>query len=115
LRNDLLDFGGKFAEATQQEQENLAKAIADSYKTTQAKIILNFGKTVIPVYKAELEALKLTKINDGCNMECATKCYEPDFDNNDFRFNKDCMKACKCSFKFEKKTPEQIQEKISNI
>jgi len=76
---------------------------------------LNFGKTVIPVYEAELDALKLVKTNDGCEIDCAAKCYQPDYDNNDFTFDKACMKQCKCSFKFESKTPEQINQKIGAV
>jgi len=112
LAQDLEGFADKFKTATDEEAGALAQAIADSYKTTQAKIILNFGKTIVPVYEAELDLLKLTKTNDECNVDCATKCFEPDYDRNNFTFEKACMKKCKCNFKFEEKKGSEINKTV---
>jgi len=115
LAQDLEGFADKFKTATDEEAGALAQAIADSYKTTQAKIILNFGKTIVPVYEAELEALKLTKINKDCNIDCAAACYEPNYQTNDFTFNKECMKQCKCTFKYESKTEKELKNVVKDL
>ena len=49
--NDALQFRDLWMATTYEETNNVARALADAYKNTEAKIILNFGKTIAPVMK----------------------------------------------------------------
>ena len=53
------------------------KAIADAWKTTGAKLVLNFGKTVAPVVDSLSEVMKEVQVNDECDQDCAVKCLSP--------------------------------------
>jgi len=48
LVNDAYKLHNNFEAATATETGALVQAIADAYKTTAGKLILNFGKTVTP-------------------------------------------------------------------
>jgi acyl-CoA reductase-like NAD-dependent aldehyde dehydrogenase len=49
---DALQFGQLWAETTRGERSQVRSALADAYKNTNAKLILNFGKTVVPAVKS---------------------------------------------------------------
>jgi hypothetical protein len=115
LRNDLLGFGQKAEETTRAEREALAQALADSFKTTQAKMIINFGKTVQPIIQARADILELTVVDKKCDVDCGAKCYTPDYEMNKISFNETCMKECHCTFKFEKADQETIEKKINKL
>jgi hypothetical protein len=48
---DALQFGHLWANTTRGERTQVRSAISDAYKNTAAKLLLNFGKSVVPAVK----------------------------------------------------------------
>ncbi len=83
----------------------MCKALGDAYKNTVGKIILDYGKTVAPVYKTYGDLMEDVQVNKECNETCAIKCWKPSkADRVDIRyvlgFNRTCFNDCNCKFKF---------------
>lgn len=51
--------------------EDLVKGLANAYRNTQAKIILNWGKTVSPVIEDFGDLADDLYVNDTCDQDCA--------------------------------------------
>jgi acyl-CoA reductase-like NAD-dependent aldehyde dehydrogenase len=47
--NDAMKFGKLWLDTTQNERENVRKALADAYENAAARMLMNFGKTVVPI------------------------------------------------------------------
>jgi len=67
IANDYFQFREKYYNHTRTERENLGRALADAYKTTSAKMILNFGKLVPPALDSLAEVIKATDFVDSCD------------------------------------------------
>jgi hypothetical protein len=77
LFTDALRLHENFEDATQTESGVLIQAIADAYKTTAGKIILNFGKTVTPAVSSWAQVVSNINANQGCDQACAVQCFDP--------------------------------------
>jgi len=75
LFEDSIEFTEKWKNTTRYEREELRQALANAYKTTVAKITLNFGKTVPPVLEKLSDLFKELAINDQCDQNCAVDCF----------------------------------------
>src|SRR6185312_709966 len=62
---DAVKFHTKLEKTVKKEKKALGKAIADAYSNEEAKLILNFGNTVVPAVKAYADLLAYNQINDG--------------------------------------------------
>lgn len=93
---DAEKFESQWYKATKDELFYMGKSIADAYKTYQGKMILDFGKIVVPVIRDAADMWGYMQVNPGCDYQCATdKCFKTD------RITMTCLHACKCVFKFE--------------
>lgn len=46
---DFLELNDLYEKTTKAERKDVRRALANAYKNTAGKLILNFGKTVVPV------------------------------------------------------------------
>ena len=91
------------------EKQEVRKALADAYKNTAGKLILNFGKTVTPAVEAWAQVASNAQVNAGCNQECAVQCFDPKtFGFNDFS----CVRQCGCTFQFETAPQGQVEQQV---
>jgi hypothetical protein len=75
-----------------EEIENVKGAFASAIKTTTAKLILNFGKTVPPVFEKWAKMAKTMKVNKDCDTECASTCLDPTVKQHyPFYIDTDCL------------------------
>ena len=74
---DWMTFEHKWLQTTKQERTHLRRAFADAFANAEARLILDFGKTVVPVVKAAADNLAYINVNDACNRDCAVKCFTP--------------------------------------
>jgi len=98
----------------------VGKAIADAYKNTVAKMIMDFGDYLSPIYEGYSDAVYPIQVNDTCNEDCAVKCFNPqkaDVLNSQwvFGFNKTCFRKCGCQFLFESWDNATRQEYINDM
>ncbi len=75
--SDFREFGEEYLEHTESERKELLRQLANSWKTVSAKLILNFGKDIVPVIDAWAEIMKDVQVNDDCDQDCAVKCLDP--------------------------------------
>lgn len=74
-------------------------------------MILNFGKTVAPVYEKWAKIAKTMQINEDCNMDCATECLNPrNTTHYPFFMDQECLHECGCKWDFES-IPEDKMKK----
>jgi len=59
------------------ETHAFRRALADAYKNTEAKLILNFGKTVVPAIRAWADVASEYNVSQTCDHECAVACFDP--------------------------------------
>lgn len=64
------------------------------------KIIIQFGKTMLPVIEKFTSNLKYLNTNDDCDIGCASQCFNPTASYNMF-MDPDCMNECSCHFNGE--------------
>ena len=58
--------------------DDVYSSVLDAYKNTYGKMIIEYGKTVGPVYKAFGDLIEEVSVNAGCNVTCATfECFRP--------------------------------------
>jgi len=100
----------------------------DAYRNTYGKMIIEYGKTVGPIYKAFGDLIEEVSVNAGCNETCATfECFRPSKvghgPDEDYvlGFRRECFEnRCGCKFNIEAKlnTTEgrkEIDEKIRKL
>lgn len=107
-------FGAKFAQHTQVEAQQVVKALADAHKNTEAKIIMNFGKTVAPLLENYGELTKAVKVGKECDQDCAVQCYI----GNGYGlagFSEECFSSCGCVFKFQEWTQKEQEKAMKKV
>lgn len=113
-------FGERAVKENSKEAEQLCKSLGDAYKNTVGKIILEYGNTIAPVYKAYGDLMGELQVNSACNETCAVKCWKPkkhEVINSQYilGFERTCFNACNCKFKFETSFNTTAgQQKINN-
>ena len=98
-----MEFGKKVHRTAKDSCKNIRQALADVYKNTGAKLVLNFGTAFAPVIENFGDLMEELNANEYCDQECAVKCWEPEefFDGNMFGFDSYCLKQeCGCTFRF---------------
>ena len=63
------------------------KGVANAYKNTLGKMIIDYGKTVAPVYRAYGDLIEEINVNPKCNETCAITCFKPCKVNDGFTAN----------------------------
>jgi hypothetical protein len=103
------------------------QSVLNAYKNTFGKMIIEYGKTVGPVYKAFGDLFEEVSVNGGCNVTCATfECFRPEYvDRADYYnilgFYRSCFEQdCGCKFNYEAKLKttegrKEIDEKIRKL
>jgi len=76
LFNDAYRLHNNFENATTTESQDLIQSLADAYKTTAGKLILNFGKTVTPAFSSWAKVASNINANKKCNQNCAAQCFD---------------------------------------
>jgi hypothetical protein len=60
--------------------DDVYSSVFNAYKNTYGKMIIEYGKTVGPVYKAGGDLIEEVSVNAGCNVTCATfECFRPEY------------------------------------
>lgn len=99
--------------ATYSERQNLTNALANAYTNSVGQLILNFGKTFVPVAKDWAQLAETTAVEPGCDYECALNlCISPyEAGNPDF----ECMSTyCDCNFLITSLPQREVQRRMSN-
>lgn len=91
------------------------EALKKAYYNTGAKIILNFGKNIVPMVNAWSQLMKHVQVNDDCDQNCAVKCLDVKASLNNMFFDKSCLASCNCHFAMDKLGADKIQEKWAAI
>ena len=64
---DALKFGQLWDNTTRGERNDVCVALADAYKNTAAKLILNFGSTIVPAVRDWTTIARNITTNPQCN------------------------------------------------
>ena len=103
-------LGKEAAEAAEHGTKDIVKGVANAYKNTWGKMILEYGKTVGPVYRAYGDLIEEINVNPTCNETCAITCFKPskvhDGVNANWTlgFKRSCFEnTCGCKFNIESK------------
>lgn len=100
--DDASQFGELYWETTKKETENVKKDLLDAFEDTAARLVMNFGKTVVPLVKTFSELTSKLSVNAECNQDCAAKCFDAELPHEDNYFDKKCMAACGCVLDMDK-------------
>jgi hypothetical protein len=71
------------------------QTIINAINTYYAKVILNFGNTVLPIYERYVDYLKFYTVDDSCNIDAASQCFN--FFADDV-VNQTCLADFGCEF-----------------
>lgn len=103
-------LGKKTGKTIEHGTEDVLKGVANAYKNTWGKMIIEYGKTVAPIYKAYGDLIEEVNVNPSCNETCAITCFKPSkvddgvSANWTLGFKRSCFeKTCGCKFIFEAK------------
>lgn len=102
---NILEFADKPSTVEVAERsEDLLRGLANAYKNTNAKVILNWGKTFSPVIEDFGDLLDDAYVNSTCDQDCAVQCFREDkFFDGKFPFRPECLRKCGCEFEIDKK------------
>jgi hypothetical protein len=67
MYNDAMKFGKLWLDTTKNEREDVRQALADAYENTAARMLMNFGKTVVPVVSSFADLESKLQVNQECN------------------------------------------------
>ena len=65
--DDFKDLGEKWIYQTSKERKELKKALKTAWKNTAAKLIINFGKEIVPVVHAWADLMKEVQVGKECD------------------------------------------------
>ena len=108
-----LDFGVRVMREKRDAARNVRQALADAYKTTGAKLILNFGTVFAPVIEKFGHLYRNIRANEECDNDCAVQCWKPKktFRSERFGFDTYCLAECGCDLHWLNRTnDDQIYE-----
>jgi len=57
--------------------KDVLRAVRDGYRNAEGKMIIDYGKTVAPIYEAYADVIEEVNVLPGCNATCAISCYRP--------------------------------------
>lgn len=85
----------------------MRQSLIDAYENTAARLVMNFGKTVIPLVQTFANLTSKLYVNPECNQDCAVKCFDPmQFPQEDLYFDQKCFNACGCALEIDKMGPD---------
>jgi hypothetical protein len=103
-------IGKKSATTVERGVEDVVHGLSNAYKNTYGKMIIDYGKTIAPVYEAYGELASEVQVNAACNETCAITCFKPCkvekgvSQNWTLGFQRQCFEnKCNCRFQFEAK------------
>ena len=103
-------LGNKAGNTIERGTEEVVQGICNAYKNTYGKIILDYGKTIAPIYQAYGDLLGELNVNAGCNETCAISCFKPGKVERGMNsewtlgFRRSCFEnTCGCKFNIEAK------------
>ena len=111
LVRDADRFNHQLHNATTTERHELQKQLSNAFSTGVGKLILNFGKTVVPVARDWADLYETTGVDDGCDFDCATNlCFTPE---NPANVDFECLSYyCDCNFLFKEMPQEEINRRL---
>ncbi len=90
--------------------------MADAYRNTAGKVILNFGSTVVPAVKSWADLAGNLNVDQNCNQTCALNCVVPvEGHPLGLSLDKKCLKSCPCSYSIDDLTAAQKSELKANL
>jgi hypothetical protein len=98
LVEDVNEFAELYDDTLKVETRQVARELANAYKNTAGKLILNFGSQIAPAGRETYKMLEYVQVNPTCNQTAAVDCLGL-YDG--FRPNVECLAAAGCQFKFE--------------
>lgn len=96
--DDFKDLGEKWVYKTSKERKELMKSLKGAWKNTAAKLILNFGKEIVPVVHAWADLMKHVQVDEKCDQDCAVKCLDVKAPFEHMFFDRTCLQNCNCRF-----------------
>ena len=103
-------LGKETVQTAKSGTKDVLKGVANAYKNTWGKMIIEYGKTVAPIYRAYGDLIEEVNVNPTCNETCAITCFKPcKVDdgisaNWTLGFKRSCFEnTCGCKFSFEAK------------
>jgi hypothetical protein len=89
--DDFGDLADKYLSKTKKERKVLMKKLNKAFKTTAAKMILNFGKIIPPVVQSWAEVMRHIQVNPECDQNKAVQCLDPMEGYETLYFNPACL------------------------
>ena len=91
--------------------DDVRQGLQDAYKNTWGKMIIEYGKTVAPIFRASGDLIEEFNVNPTCNQTCAITCFKPNMVYGygpqyewTLGFERSCFeKKCGCKFSIEAK------------
>lgn len=114
LIDDFKNYGVEWWEGTEVEREDLMLALKDAWMNTAGRLIMNFGKTVVPVAEHLADIMKYMQVNPMCKQECAINCLSPKHRDTMY-FEKTCLASCGCHFKIGEIGHEKLDAHKSQL
>ena len=70
-------FGNKVEATHINGVDDVLASVNEAYKNTAAKIIMEYGDKIAPVYESYGKLMDDVEVNDKCNTACGVKCFVP--------------------------------------
>jgi hypothetical protein len=102
-------LGKQAVKTVESGAEDISHGLSNAYKNTWGKLIIDYGKTVAPIYRAYGDLIEEINVNPTCNQTCAITCFKPckvDKINANWTlgFKRSCFEnTCGCKFNIEAK------------
>ena len=96
--DDFGDLADKYLSKTKKERKVLMKKLNKAFKTTAAKMLLNFGKIIPPVVQSWAEVMRHIQVNPECDQNKAVQCLDPMEGYETLYFNPACLERFSCRF-----------------
>jgi hypothetical protein len=103
-------LGKKAVKTVESGVDDVSHGLSNAYKNTWGKMIIEYGKTVGPIYRAYGDLIEEVNVNPTCNQTCAITCFKPcKVDdgmtaNWTLGFKRSCFEnTCGCKFNIEAK------------
>lgn len=103
-------LGKQAGNTVEKGTQEVVQGVCNAYKNTLGKMILDYGKTIAPIYQAYGDFLQEFDVNAACNETCAISCFKPGKVEHGMNanwtlgFKRSCFEnTCGCKFNIEAK------------
>jgi len=114
LVEDFKEFGINYWMETGPQREEVLEALKEAYKTTAAKLLMNFGQFFSPILHEWADIMKYVQVNKECDQDCAVNCLDVTKPETMF-FNERCLGSCGCRFGIHKVKPEKLRKHANKL